>query len=86
LESVLAAVPDSVGHGAAVGPRCDPRHRGAVRKQSAAQSKTAVGGQRQPSGKRQVSAGSAAPPQVRRLAEWFITNSATTLDRSKIDV
>ncbi|WP_329173954.1 hypothetical protein [Streptomyces sp. NBC_01477] len=43
-------------------------------------------GQRQPSGKRQVSAESAASPQVRRVAEWFITSSATTLDRSKIDV
>jgi len=27
-----------------------------------------------------------AAPQVRSLAEWFITNSAGTLDRSKIDV
>jgi hypothetical protein len=57
-----------------------------VRKRSAGQSKTAVGGQRRPSGKCLVSAGSAAAPQVRRVAEWFITNSATTLDRSKIDV
>jgi hypothetical protein len=60
------------------------REAGAVRKRSAGQSTTAVGSQRWPSGKRQFSAGSAASPQVRRVAEWF--NPATTLDRSKIDV
>lgn len=60
--------------------------REAVRKRSAGQSKTAVGGQRWPSEKRQVSPQTATPPQVRRVAEWFITNSASTLDRARIDV
>jgi hypothetical protein len=60
--------------------------RGTVRKRSAGQSKTAVGGQRWPSGKSQVSKQTAAPPQVRGVAEWFITNSASTLDMARIDV